>query len=112
MFLTKKETPMTTDPPVDSSVQIELSDADHDCLTVLVNTILDARADQRITRLDAMSALAHVITAAAIGNERELRGWLEPPTVSTWIRACSRNHLCPQCGKNPCVLVQHFGVNL
>jgi hypothetical protein len=91
---------------------IKLSDVDHDHLTVLVNTILDAFAARQVSRLEAMSALAHVITAAAIGNEGELRGWLEPRTVSTWIRSCSRNDLCPQCGKNPCVLVQHFGSHL
>jgi hypothetical protein len=29
---------------------------------------------RRITRMEAMSALAHVTTAAAIGNAREVRG--------------------------------------
>ena len=38
-FLTKKETPMTTDPPVNSHVQIKLSDDDHDRMTVLIHTI-------------------------------------------------------------------------
>jgi hypothetical protein len=109
MFLTKKETPMTTDPPVDSPVQMVLSDADHDHLTALIYTILDAVSARQVTRMEAMAAFAHVVTAAAIGNEGEFRGWLEPRTVSAWMRACSRNHLCPQCGKNPCVLVDYFG---
>ena len=88
---------------------IKLSDADHDRLTILIYIILDAASARQVSRMEAMAAFAHVITAATIGNERELRGWLEPRTVSAWMRACSRNHLCPQCGKNPCVLVEHFG---
>jgi hypothetical protein len=108
MFLIKKGTPMTTDPRGNSHVQIKLSDADHDRLTVLIHTILDAFSARQVSRTEAMAAFAHVITAAAIGNERELRGWLKPDTVARWIRYCD-DGLCPQCRRNPCVLVEHFG---
>ena len=87
---------------------IELSDEDDDQLTALIYTILDAAAGRQITRLEAMSALAHVIAAAAIGNERELRGWLKPDTVAGWMRRCDGG-LCRLCRKKPCVLVEHFG---
>jgi hypothetical protein len=90
---------------------IELSDEDHDQLTALIYTILDAVAGRQITRADAMSALAHVITAAAIDNESEVRGWLvEPDTVAGWIRRCQKypqervamRHLFhPRCGIDP-----------
>jgi hypothetical protein len=69
-----------------------LSDADHDRLTTLIYAILDAASARQVSRMEAMAALAHVITAAAIGNEGEVRGWLEPQTVSAWLRACSRNN--------------------
>ena len=91
---------------------IKLSDDDHDRLTVLIHTILDAFSARQVSRMEAMAALAHVITAGAIGNEHELRGWLEPRIASAWLRSCSRNNVCPQCGKKPCVLVKHFGSHL
>jgi hypothetical protein len=87
---------------------IKLSDADHDRLTVLIHTILYAFSAQQVSRMEAMAALAHVITAAAIGNEHELRDWLKPDTVGRYMRSCD-DGLCPQCGKKPCVLVKHFG---
>jgi hypothetical protein len=90
-------------------MKIELSDADHDCLTTLIYTILDAFSARQVDRMEAMSAFAHVITAGAIGNERELRGWLKPDTVARWISSCD-GWRCPFCRKNPCVLVEHFGI--
>jgi len=89
-------------------MKIELSDADHDQLTALVYTILDAFSARQVDRMETMAAFAHVITAGAIGNERELRGWLKPDTVARWIRSCEGG-LCRLCRKQPCVLVQHFG---
>lgn len=79
---------------------IDLTDADHGQL--------DAFTARQVTRMEAMSAFAHVITAAGIGNEGELRGWLKPETVVAWIRRCDGG-LCPLCRKKPCVLVEHFG---
>jgi hypothetical protein len=83
---------------------IKLTDADHDRLTALI-------AARQVTRQEAMAAFTHVITAAAIGNEGELRGWLKPATVARWIRHCD-GALCPCCRKKPCVLVEHFGSTL
>lgn len=77
-------------------------------LTALIYAILDAITAGQVKRGEAMAAFAHLITAAAIGNERELRGWLEPDTVARWIRDCT-GALCPCCRKKPCVLVEHFG---
>jgi hypothetical protein len=54
IFLTKKETLMTTDPPVNSPVQMMLSDADHDRLTTLIYAILDAVSAWQVSRMEAM----------------------------------------------------------
>lgn len=88
---------------------IDLSDGDHDHLTAMIYAILDAITGRMVSREEAMAAFAHVITAAAIGNEGELRGWLEPETVARWIRHCD-GALCPCCRKKPCVLFEHSGV--
>ena len=86
---------------------IGLSDGDHDRLTAMIYTVIDGVAARQISRLEAMSALAHVITAGAIGNEGEFRGWLKPETVGRWMLHC-RDCCCRLCGKAPCVLFQHF----
>jgi hypothetical protein len=90
---------------------IDLTDADHRRLTALIEAILDAVTARQITRGEAMAAFAHVITAAAIGNEGELRGWLRPDTVARYLQRCD-GALCPCCRRKPCVLVEHFGVAL
>jgi len=87
---------------------IDLTDDDHRHLTKMIYGILDAMTGRLVSRQEAMAAFAHVITAAAIGNERELRGWLQPEIVAEWVRRCSGT-LCPHCRKKPCVLFEHFG---
>lgn len=88
---------------------IDLSVADHRRLTTMIYAILDAITGRMVSREEAMAAFAHVITAGAIGNEGELRGWLKPETVARWIAAC-RECDCQLCGKKPCTLFQHFGI--
>jgi hypothetical protein len=60
---------------------IKLSNADHKKLDALLKGILDAHASGEATQSEAISALAHVFTAAAIDNEGEVRSWLERPGV-------------------------------
>lgn len=63
---------------------MDLSNADHKKLDVFLNTILDAYKTGEIDQGDARAALAHVFTAAAIGNETEVRSWLTPATMKAW----------------------------
>lgn len=89
---------------------IDLSDGDHDRLSAMIYAIIDGITARRVSRAEAMSAIAHVIAAAAIGNEREVRGWLQSETVGRWMRHCGDCY-CPHCGKKPCVLFEHFGIS-
>jgi hypothetical protein len=66
---------------------IDLSDDDHRHLTTMIYTILDAITGRRVSRDEAMNAIAHVITSASI-NEPQLRRWLKPETVAGWIDRC------------------------
>ena len=50
---------------------IELSNDDHNHMTAMIYAVLDAITARQLTREEAMAAFAHVITAAAIGNEGE-----------------------------------------
>jgi len=63
---------------------ISLSKADHKKLDVTINAILEAYGSGKASLGEARGALAHIIAAAAIGNESELRGWLKPDTVADW----------------------------
>jgi cell division inhibitor SulA len=65
---------------------IQLSSADHRKLDALLNAVLEAHAGGEITVDQARSALAHVFTAAATGNEGEVRTWLKPETREEWRR--------------------------
>lgn len=63
---------------------MKLSEKDHRALDATIDTILDAYKNDEVSLKAARGALAHVITAAAIGNETEVRGWLNPSTVENW----------------------------
>ena len=63
---------------------IALSPADHLALDVLLDDILAASVSGDVSPEAARGALAHVITAAAMGGERTFRGWLRPDTVVGW----------------------------
>ena len=65
---------------------IKLSKKDHKALDASLDMILKAYEAGEVTLGHARGALAHVITAAAIANEGELRGWLKPDTVAEWLR--------------------------
>ena len=63
---------------------IKLSGADHEAMNVMIDRIMAAHSSGKASVGEARDAIAHVITAAAIGNEGELRGWLRPETVDDW----------------------------
>lgn len=63
---------------------IELTENDHRWLGEIIDTILTAFAENEVSLSHARSAFAHLITAAAIGNEGEVRSWLTPERVALW----------------------------
>jgi hypothetical protein len=63
---------------------IELTENDHHRLDEIIDTILTAFAENEVSLSHARSAFAHLITAAAIGNEGEVRSWLTPERVAFW----------------------------
>jgi hypothetical protein len=65
---------------------INLSEADHLELNALLDSLLTAHAEGDISQSDARAALAHVIAAAALGNEGEFRSWPKPETCQEWRR--------------------------
>jgi hypothetical protein len=86
---------------------IELSKDDDRRLRAMCYAILDAAAARQVSRGEAMAAFAHIIAAAAIGNEGEFRRWLRPEMVARWVDLCDEAR-CPDCGKKPCVLAVLF----
>ena len=60
---------------------IELTEDDHHRLDEIIDTILKAFAENQVS-----SAIAQLFTAAAIGNEGEVRSWLTPERVAFWKR--------------------------
>jgi len=63
---------------------IKLSNKDHGALDVTLDAILEAHASGAVSLGAARGALAHMIAAAALGNESELRGWLKPDLIADW----------------------------
>ncbi len=64
---------------------IKLSEKDQRQLDKLLKTILTWHADGDVTTQEAIGALAHVFTAAAIDNGGEVDSWLNKPgTLANW----------------------------
>ncbi|MGQ2931574.1 MAG: hypothetical protein ACT6Q3_13950 [Sphingopyxis sp.] len=69
---------------------INLTDADHEQMDDFLEFVLDAYKDGRTGLDQAVAALAHVLTAAAIGNECEVRAWFDPDQHERWLDEVSR----------------------
>ena len=69
---------------------VEFSTEDHRKIDTALDGVLDAYHQGRVTREQAREALAHVITAAAQGNEAEVRDWIEPDRLDRWKKLCSQ----------------------
>jgi hypothetical protein len=65
-------------------MQITLTDRHHRQLDVTIDHILEAHAKKKISLPQARAAIAHIIAAAALGNEQEVRDWLTPDRVTRW----------------------------
>ena len=64
---------------------ISLTDTHHAQLDVFLEFVLDAYKNNEATRSEAVGALAHVLTAAAIDNEGEVYAWLNPDQYERWL---------------------------
>jgi len=59
-------------------------------LNQLIDSILSAVILTEVSPLQAREAIAHVLTAAAIDDEKEVRDWLDPERVGRWKEECRR----------------------
>jgi hypothetical protein len=70
---------------------IRLSEDDHARMDEVVEDILKAHHTGEVTLRQAGQALAQIITAAAIGNETEVRAWInDPERFARWKELCQR----------------------
>lgn len=65
---------------------IDLSEADHNDMDSFLEFVLDAYANKEVSRLSAVAALAHVLTAAAKDNQGEVLAWFKPAQYQRWAR--------------------------
>jgi hypothetical protein len=72
------------------SMTIKLSEKDHRAMDRMIDAVLDSYAKGEVSLGQARSVFAHVITAAAIANETEVRGWLKPETIVDWLKEARR----------------------
>jgi hypothetical protein len=71
---------------------IKLNDKDHTNLDQFLGHVLDLHSSGDVTKNDAIGALAHVFTAAAIDNESEVKSWLErPEVINQWKKDIQAN---------------------
>jgi cell division inhibitor SulA len=63
----------------------ELTEEDHIALNRTLDRILTAYRDGGCDTTEARSALAHMMSALAIGNEHEFRAWLKPGPLDRWL---------------------------
>jgi len=54
-----------------------LSERDHVNMDSFLNAVLEDHASGKLTKVDALNCLTHVMTALAIGNVGEARNWFE-----------------------------------
>jgi hypothetical protein len=67
---------------------MDLTESEHRKLDQLMDTILQAYADEEVSLLQARSAIVHVFTSLEIDNVAEVRSWLEPERVADWKSVC------------------------
>lgn len=60
---------------------MKLTSTEHKQMDKLLGKLLDSYQTGEVSKPAVIGALAHVITAAAIDNEGELRSWLKEPDV-------------------------------
>jgi hypothetical protein len=68
---------------------IELKSYDQKKLTKTIDRVLGALVANEVDLPQAREAIAHIVSAAAKGNEELLRSWLEDDTVTEWKKTAS-----------------------
>ncbi|MFG6562578.1 hypothetical protein ACGYLI_00035 [Sulfitobacter sp. 1A13421] len=69
---------------------MKLTAENHAQLEDLIDKILVTLDAGEVSHNSAIGALAHIVVAAAQGNEDEVRGWLErPETFKNWARTAA-----------------------
>lgn len=66
---------------IGGDMAIKLSNKNQKELDALLGQILDWHQNGDVTKSEAIGALAHVFTAAAIDNDDEVSSWLGNPRV-------------------------------
>lgn len=69
---------------------IKLTEANHNAMDEFLGFVLDAYKEGRVSRLNAVGALAHVLTAAAIDNDGEVVAWFRKEQYERWEKECQR----------------------
>lgn len=64
---------------------INLTESDHRDMDGFLGFVLDAYAQGEANQSQAIAALAHVMTAAAIDNHGEVLAWFRPEQYRSWL---------------------------
>ena len=67
-----------------------LNEADQKQLTEMIDSVLNAVVMTQVTVPQARDALTHLLTAAARGNETEVRDWFNPERIDRWKEECRK----------------------
>lgn len=70
---------------------INLTNEDHNAMDGFLEFVLEAYKDGRVTKLNAVGALAHVLTAAAKDNDGEVMAWFRKEQYERWEQECIRD---------------------
>ena len=70
---------------------IDLTNATHNAMDGFFEFVLDAYKDGRVSRSNAVGALAHVIAAAAKDNDGEVIAWFRKEQYERWERECKKS---------------------
>jgi hypothetical protein len=65
---------------------IDLTEPDHNNMDSFLEFVLDAYANEQVSRSQAVAVLAHVLTAAAKDNHSEVLAWFRPSQYQEWAR--------------------------
>lgn len=70
---------------------IDLTETDHNRMDAFLEYVLDAYADEEVSRSSAVAVLAQVISAAAIDNHGEVLAWFDPDQHQRWAREVNKS---------------------
>ena len=64
---------------------LTLTEEDHEDMDSFLAFVLDAHSEGVVTGKQAIAALAHVFTAAAIDNQTEVTAWFRKEQYERWL---------------------------